>query len=244
MIFIASDIWRKIRALLRTVREERGPCEFHAFGKIQQWGDGLLVVDLVVPQQEATASSASSNIDQMLAAVRERWQQALRDKGAEAARLESLAWRLWLHSHNSMQAFYSHDDHDSLRALAKASGWFAGIVVNDACETKSFIAVREPILVVHELGPAVVVEDEDPSAEAWARAALPNIKAKPPIVYQPWFQNMGGDLDDEDFCYSWKGEEIQEDEEGIHTGGSGFHVERVARWRPKRRDSRAFGHKA
>lgn len=78
--------------------------EWTAFGKTELFEGGVRIVDLKIPHQESGGSSTELSNDDS-----EKWLEELLEADEDPSR-----WNCWIHSHNTMGAFWSKTDTDQM----------------------------------------------------------------------------------------------------------------------------------
>lgn len=110
--------------------------EVSGFGKVVRDGGALHVVDAFLLQQRNTPGSTVLDPVDTARAMYQR-----RDEPGD--------FNFWWHSHNTMPAFWSGTDYDTIQDLG-SNGWLLATVFNARAETKTALFTTQPVPFILE----------------------------------------------------------------------------------------------
>lgn len=116
--------------------KKAGPLEVSGFGKITRHENQLHVRDAFLLEQENTSSSTDLKAE---AISRELFLR--KDEAGD--------FNFWWHSHNTMAAYFSKTDYDTIHELG-GNGWLLATVFNVRNEQKTALYLKEPTEILIE----------------------------------------------------------------------------------------------
>ena len=128
-VLINLPVLERIRYYVELARGE-----VSCLGTVERDGEDLVVTDLFLPKQTCSGSSTEmdpSDVAKILVDL-------------EAKGIDPKSLRLWLHSHASMDTFWSGTDTDTIKELTN-DGFLLSIVTNKAGKMLARVDVFEPI---------------------------------------------------------------------------------------------------
>lgn len=162
---------RRVRLALKYAVEYDTKLEVSGLGKTSLTPDGdIYVSDIIIPPQEVSGGGTDIDGDMVLTVT-----ELLAKKGEKLS-----DWRLWWHSHNTMSAFFSSTDNDTIEDYAEMVDWAAGLVVNVKGERKAKIVMARPFALEFETE-AINTVEEDSRIKEWVDTAMEFVKKRPPL---------------------------------------------------------------
>jgi hypothetical protein len=128
-LIIPKAIEEKIHAYVRSVDSE-----IAGMGKVRVKGEDTIIVEDVMIYEQ-TVSGATADLSPQAIA---KWQSALVKAGGSPKH-----WRLWWHSHDTMSAFFSTRDTDTIDGSTEAD-WLVSLVVNKKRERQARVDLYRP----------------------------------------------------------------------------------------------------
>lgn len=110
IVYIPSPVYNNIVTLWKRWAH----CEWSLIAKVWTYNNKLIVKDFFIPAQENDATNTEMfDIQGSLIT----YLQSKQDMAKELGELNQ--WRCWIHSHNTMQPFWSGTDHDTKKELSE-----------------------------------------------------------------------------------------------------------------------------
>lgn len=140
---------------------EHFPREFTVFGKTEVNGEDVRLVDIRVPDQTSTMSNTEVTADEL-----EKFMIELIDAGENPA-----AWNMWIHSHNTMGAFWSNTDTNQMQSFNSGGPQYFFHIVISTKGMLGAVSIYKPFnCTIND----VKIDIEDPGANNPAVAELKN----------------------------------------------------------------------
>jgi len=153
-------ISRRAAGKLRAFIDEcRG--EISGFGTVEVTGNGFLIQDIFILEQEVSWAGTAISEEDMA-----RFVQRLLDEGKDPATV-----RVWWHSHADMENFWSRTDKDTI-ASCFLSDFMITMVGNKKGRLKVRLNIYKPSPVVIDYPPVELGASVDPELRAEAQAEI------------------------------------------------------------------------
>lgn len=143
-IYITRDTYKKMFDYVFATK-----LEISGLGRVEKKEDRLVITDVAIFEQEVSGASTELDIDAIAKFMIDL------DKNGEDMSL----WKVWWHSHNSMSAFFSGTDTNTMQELGNTFDYLISIVLNFDKENKTQFNLFNPVSI--EVGANLIVEDDE-----------------------------------------------------------------------------------
>jgi hypothetical protein len=170
-LIIPKPIEEKIHAYVMAVNSE-----IAGMGKVKLTDPTTIeVVDVMIYEQEVSGATADLSTQAIA-----RWQTELVRRGESPKE-----WRLWWHSHDTMAAFFSKRDTDTMD-LNTDSDWMISLVVNKKREREARLDLYRPFRMFIEAGVEVEGDKAFTIPADIALEVSQKVKASMPAIGYKW----------------------------------------------------------
>lgn len=149
-VIVPKPIMAKIKALVHAT-----PDEFTLFGKTKYVDGDVHLVDFRIPKQRSHKSTTEVSEQEL-----NEFLEELMDAGEEVEN-----WNMWIHSHNTMGAFWSGQDKTQMQSFNIGPSWFCHMVVSTTGQ-RAAITQYKPFPLECDDVTIEIVEPEMSDAEA------------------------------------------------------------------------------
>jgi proteasome lid subunit RPN8/RPN11 len=173
-LIIPKEIEKRIHDYVMSVDSE-----IAGIGRVRIEGEDIHVEEVMIVDQEVTSVTADLSPQAMA-----KWQTELVRAGGSPR-----DWLLWWHSHDTMNAFFSKRDTDTMDEHSE-SDWLVSLVVNKKQERKARLDTYRPFRMYME---DIDIEIEGTQAysvpEEVAREVADKVKSKKVVLYNGGYKH-------------------------------------------------------
>lgn len=192
-IWFPIKVYQKMRAYVNNTK-----LEISGLGRVERRGEDFWITDVKILEQRVTGTETV--LDRR--AIGKFYDEIMQEGGATEE------WKLWWHSHNNMEAFFSKTDVDTIDDFdteEEANNWWLSIVTNHEGKIKNRVDIYRPIRCnIADLDWDISFDDseldDEIKLEISEKVTEPPVKPKAP--QQPPQDTLIPDIYDDEQYYS------------------------------------------